>query len=303
MNLRILILVITSLPALNAQPAVTYRFSGGRLGDNLIAYCHGKWISYKYKIPLLYKPFPYSDQLMMHERELYHYSPELEKYFTRVHIFEEGQKKFPTQLAPDVLYLISYFPEVNEEFCAGNYPYFAVDWQDPVFLQELRSCIAPRTPLTQILDLPKDGISVAAHVRRGGGYDSAQEIFGAPLKFPPDSFYIEQISFIAKEFPDTKIYVYIFTDDPNPAAIAQKYQQAVNNPRVNFACRAQGNTFYSNVLEDFFALQQCDCLIRPESSMSIMAEKLGQHRLVIYPAHAMYHNNLAIIDVISIKRR
>src|SRR5665213_983093 len=52
------------------EKAVTYEFSGGRLGDNLLSYLHAKWISYRHQIPLLYKPFKYSDKLMLDTNEI-----------------------------------------------------------------------------------------------------------------------------------------------------------------------------------------------------------------------------------------
>ena len=42
---------------------------GGRLGDQLIAYMHAKWVSYLYDIPLLYKPFHYSNDLVLDDKE------------------------------------------------------------------------------------------------------------------------------------------------------------------------------------------------------------------------------------------
>src|SRR3990167_1085814 len=54
-----------------ASPAaVTYDFSGGRFGDCIMCYLHAKWISFKYKIPIIFKPFKYSDKLVMHYKEL-----------------------------------------------------------------------------------------------------------------------------------------------------------------------------------------------------------------------------------------
>src|ERR1700728_1817882 len=47
------------------QSYITYALSGGRFGDNLLAFMHAKWFSYRFKLPLLYKPFPYSDQLQL----------------------------------------------------------------------------------------------------------------------------------------------------------------------------------------------------------------------------------------------
>src|SRR5579862_7273227 len=56
--------------SLFASDAVTYEFTGGRLGDNLLSYLHAKWISHTRQIPLLYKPFPYSSELCLHDIEI-----------------------------------------------------------------------------------------------------------------------------------------------------------------------------------------------------------------------------------------
>src|SRR5438477_11202069 len=49
--------------------AITWKPNGGRFGDNLVSYCKAKWIAYMFNIELLYLPFPYSDELMIHENE------------------------------------------------------------------------------------------------------------------------------------------------------------------------------------------------------------------------------------------
>ena len=59
---------LVMLSMLTVYPAaVTYDFSGGRLGDNLISFSHVLWASYKYEVPLLYRSFKYSDMLRLHE--------------------------------------------------------------------------------------------------------------------------------------------------------------------------------------------------------------------------------------------
>ncbi len=59
---------LVMLSMLTVYPAaVTYDFSGGRLGDNLISFSHVLWASYKYEVPLLYRSFKYSDQLQLHK--------------------------------------------------------------------------------------------------------------------------------------------------------------------------------------------------------------------------------------------
>ena len=49
-----------------APKAVTYDFSGGRFGDNLISYLHGKWVAHVLNLTFLYRPFEFSDKLEMH---------------------------------------------------------------------------------------------------------------------------------------------------------------------------------------------------------------------------------------------
>ena len=54
---------------LKSETAISYKLSGGRLGDNLIAYFHAKWLAYKYNLPLLYISFPFSDQFCLFEKD------------------------------------------------------------------------------------------------------------------------------------------------------------------------------------------------------------------------------------------
>lgn len=42
----------------------------GHLGDNESYICKTKWFSFKYNIPFLYQPLPYSDQLVMHTTQI-----------------------------------------------------------------------------------------------------------------------------------------------------------------------------------------------------------------------------------------
>ena len=130
MLFSIIILFLVS-PLSGTSSAVTYTFSGGRFGDNLLSYCHAKWISYKYRIPLLYKPFGYSDQLMIDLYEI-HYSQELEAQFDAVVEYSFAD----STIDPDsgTLYVIPFFPESifnrNDEI----FPFlFFVDWEDPWF--------------------------------------------------------------------------------------------------------------------------------------------------------------------------
>ncbi len=153
-------------PAHTYDRAITYETPGGRLGDQLIAYMHAKWVSYLYDIPLLYKPFHYSNDLVLDDKEKLYRTPLSFEFTLKV----EDLNIIAENTHSDVLYIIPYFPESSYELKLAKWPYFPVDWQDPYFLSLLRTLIYPKSPLPQT-DLPKDRITVAAHVRRGGGFD------------------------------------------------------------------------------------------------------------------------------------
>lgn len=306
--------------------AVTYTLSGGRLGDNLLAYLHAKWISYRYGIPVLYKPFPYSDQIAFHDSEQL-YTADLARQYRNVaelrnnNFLEINQKS-------NSLYVIPYFPESLEEhrvqevgintsntMAKTDFPYIAVHWDDKDFLEQIRRVMRPRVSLNLITP-PKDCISVAVHVRKNsGGFDRPllQETADAdynpnlvyvdvyfPLKHTPDSYYIEQIQRIAEMFKDQKLYVFIFTDDPNPPRIVNKYAQEINNDRITFDYRGGDNNHYSNVLEDMFSMMNFDCLIRADSNLSIVASKLGDYKVLITPLHHYWEGRKLIIDKVNV---
>ncbi len=309
-----------------ARAAVTYNFSGGRLGDNLVAYLHAKWISYKYGIPLLYKPFPHSDELMLSEEEQ-PYSNRIAQKFTSI-----VELKPNTFLSFDrtakTLYVINYFPESLEEHRVADYgsngqnggqrtaewPYFLVQWEDQRFLEIIRKLIKPKKPLNLITP-PKDCISVAVHVRKNSGnYDfpllndstdfNPQQIYSDlafPLKCVPESFYLEQIYRIISMFKGQRLYCYIFTDDPNPALIADRFEERFAHENIIFDYRRSANNHYSNVLEDLFSMGHFDCLIRNDSNLSIVASKLADFNVLITPMHHHWEGKKLIIDKIAIQ--
>ncbi|MCA9770072.1 hypothetical protein KC460_01750 [Candidatus Dependentiae bacterium] len=63
--------------ALQSKSAITYTTVRGRTGDHIIKYAKAKWVAHKYAIDFLYKPFPYSEQLNLHDIEK-QYMPENE---------------------------------------------------------------------------------------------------------------------------------------------------------------------------------------------------------------------------------
>lgn len=279
---------------------ITYSLNRGRLGDNLCSYLHAKWLAYKYHLPLYYRSFPHSDQFRFsdeHQRRKKH----SKQFKTTLKTADEELVNSGHNAA---LFEIIYFPDNTEHiFHEGVHsiwnPAFQVDWEDPGFQAEVRRSLAPKYPVFTP-DLPTDSLTIGVHVRRGGGFDSLQERMKTPLKFPPDSYYIQQIDRISKIFKNYRLYVYILTDDQDPASIANTYQAALNNPHIRFDYRKTPNGPSTNILEDFFFIPKFDCLIICQSNFSLMASKLADFALVITPTHPTLINGQAAIDEVKL---
>jgi hypothetical protein len=278
--------------------AITYSLSGGRMGDNLLSYLHAKWIAYKYQMPLLNIPFPFANYFNFHHSEQHVNHDFLFKNYC---VVRNMNMFHPTPSSS--LFEIPYFPESKFDYDTAHLqdllPYFKVDWDDSTFKNEIIQALTPKQPI-QIIDLPQDRITIGVHVRRGGGVDHPASCFSWPLKFPPDSYYIQQIQRLTKIFKNQPLFIYIFTDDLNPSAITEYYQKALNNPYLEFQCRRVNNSPHLNILEDFFSIPTFDCMILCQSSFSLAASKLGHYAIAITPLHAIIRGNEIIIDEIEV---
>ncbi|MEX0672410.1 MAG: hypothetical protein WD068_03565 [Candidatus Babeliales bacterium] len=261
--------------------AVSYSFSGGRFGDNLVAYLHAKWISYTHKIPLLYYPFPYSDELMMHT---------LEK---RINDNALNKGKVLTQ-SPEIFknindletYIVPYFSECLYEHDIvhnGHWIYFKVDWDDQNFHKEICKTIFPQDKSLLDFELPSNCPTLAIHMRTGKLYDRDLGQRN-PLKSPPLEFYIQQIEYLLDEIDAPYIYTYLFTDDPEPKDLAEKILHHLkDNSRIILEYREKDNSHDQNVLRDFFAMTKFDYMINPLSSFSMVVGRIGRPLIQIMP--------------------
>jgi hypothetical protein len=264
--------------------AVTYELSPGRFGDNLLAYIHAKWISYTYQIPLLYRPFIYSSHLRLHELESPYTQADVDHFPTVVTLGPTST----ISADQSCLYIVPYFPESSWElqhgtsFHGGPWYSFRVDWNDQQFIQELQTMIAPRQPIP-LLELPSDRITVAMHIRAGGNHDTPETLLQFPLKFVPLSYYIYNLRQLYDFLDQHPLYVYIFTDDNNPMDMVHAIQEQIPGLDIYLDCRTSGNSDTTNVLEDFFALLQFDCLIHSQSNFSFIMGKIGGYMVSLFP--------------------
>lgn len=270
---------VSETPKSATHAYISYSKSGGRFGDNLLAYLHAKWLSYQYGIPLLYQPFAYSSELTLDEKEI-HFG-QAAHYVLRKIAVRQGTLFDPER---SLIYDCPYFPAFEEEQKEGGWVAFPLDWQDERFRKAALEMIAPKNPLNLIYP-PKDAISIAIHVREGGGFDTDHTRLYDPLKLPPIQFYLDALKKALDQLPEKKIYCRIFTDAIDTKTIAEIIEGVVpREANVVIEYRTEGNHHTKNVLEDFFSLFNFDILIRPRSNFSIIPELLHDYEIVYFPA-------------------
>ena len=87
---------------------ITYEAPSGRFGDQLMAYMHAKWLSYRHGIPLLYTPFAFSKDLLLDTQELLY----AEKQYPWPRVFIDDAQTIEQYRGQDqVLFYVRYFPE------------------------------------------------------------------------------------------------------------------------------------------------------------------------------------------------
>lgn len=329
------------------QCAITYKLEKWRrLGDNITTYCKAKYFECVYHVPLLYKPFEYSDQFELHAKETFFTQEQAQQFSKTVPIntvqdFEDALKSGQSVLCE--CHFLTATPWLYK---------FSRDHLD--FEQEIKKMFTPTIPL-EPLPKPESVVTIAVHVRKGGGFDnplaSTQEYaideqvkgiylrkknmagsytiiwpinwppgpkycdevkkictklntfsdYVWPIKFPPDQYYIDQIKTVADMLPERNLLVYLFTDDPNPQDIVTRYSTALQEyPRIIFSYRQAGNHHTKNVLQDLFSIAQCDCLISASSSFATVAQLLGNHSILIMPAHALIMPDKIFINKVAI---
>lgn len=293
-SLVILLLLISSLYGAG-EPGVTYTFSGGRLGDNLVAYIHAKYIAHLFDMPLYYKPFTYSEQFMLDQLEQ-HYDPLIHNGPHVVFAKDEDFVKFQERSA---IYVVPYFPDFDGEYLELYHGQsFEMQWDDKAFIQKLRETIKPVKPI-ETIKLKKTSVNVALHIRKAGGPDSDYMAKIYFLKFAPEDFYIKQLRRICKLFPTRRIYAHIFTNDPNPGAIAERFKEQLKDFPVKFGFENNGNQ-EEFVLRDFFSMLEFDCIIRSEANLSYIAAKIGKCKVEIFPTKGHWENDRKIIDEVRL---
>lgn len=339
--------------------ALTYKLNGGRFGDNIVSYCKTKWLSYKYKIPLFFKPFGYSECLTMSKLERIIGKDDRKKIKKIIKIFSESELNSHLKEAKeDTLFVV-----VWETFISKEHIYLSTI-RNQKFGSEIKKMLQPLC-IKQKINLPQDRISVAVHVRKGGGFKGDGELYSDqyfdttkllvsyriveitkcleyiepklqgqtetlnpclshdnsgfwmdsdndnppknsldisyPTKAPPEQYYVDQIKKLNALLGFVPMYIYVFTDDQKPLELVERFKRCLNASNILFETRTSENSHKTNIIEDFYAMSQFDCLIGSSSHFSWAAQMLGHHKIVIKPKHTHWVTPKRLfIDVVNI---
>jgi hypothetical protein len=289
-------LLFTTICSANTS-AITFEKGGGRFGDQLVSYLHALWMNYRTGLPILLPEIDLCDQLQLSTK----HPRILDKTMAVRNI--SSNANFYQIAKRNTLYYIPYFPDFSYEAAYQWDAYIVIDWEDPHFLALVRENLSPKNELPK-LSLPENRVSVAMHVRRGGGYDDPHgermDVIW-PMKFPPDQFYFDSLRQIDALLDHPPLHIHIFTDAIDPSEIALRYREALSDLDVTFSFREEGNRYNQNILEDFFAMLQFDCLIYPLSNFSYIPSRIGNYKVRIAPRRAEKIDGIPAITGVQIE--
>ncbi len=268
-----------------AKAYITYEISS-RLGDQLIGYCVARKIAFDHDVPFLFQPFDYSNQLVLSVTDQMLSKQNL-RNCKRITIGYSLDRSNEDQ-EKDYLYIVGFD---HWKISSNDRAFYGIS-NKREFRTLLKKLIAPRCEL-QTFNPSKDHINIAMHVRTGEGYDPPELVDRHEEKFPKEPFYIASMRKIQKLYPDESLYVHIFTDALYPERVKNRFQQLfIENPKITFYARSGKHKWNQNVLEDLFSMAKFDCLIRPRSGLSAVAQAIGAYKVVIYPGGEIVERNV-----------
>lgn len=131
-----------------------------RLGDNITTYSKTKYFSQKFNLPFFLSPFPYCEQFHLHTTETI-LTEEIQKKFSKIVLINKVEDIIinPPEPTLFVCHFLSPAPSM-----------YAYCREDLNFEKEIKTLLAP-LEFIEPLPKPENVITVAVHVRKGGGYD------------------------------------------------------------------------------------------------------------------------------------
>ena len=287
---------------ISAAQAITFKLNGGRLGDTIMNCAQCKYYSYKYNIPFLYRHFKYANQLQL---SIFEKNLQNTKFKKTVRV-STGRDILWHKNERDILFESHYYSKTENlyDFCRSH----------ALFKAELKKMFLPKNPQKKEFD--RKYITVALHIRKGGGFDLplySTQLYDLPKrtkkyadqvwpgKFPPEQYYINQLILLSYLIDNQPIYAYLFTDDSNPHYLVEHLNKAIpSNLNIVIDYRRSNNHFNAHVVEDLYYMSLFDVLIRSESNFAKGAQLIGEHKVVFRPAHFYWKGNILVVDQVQL---
>jgi hypothetical protein len=319
---------------LQSKSGLTFVHNCGRLGDVLLDYTKNFYIAQKYGLDLyIHDGIPYLQEFVLSEK-----TPRLNIEDTALRagrlpsaptfnrLVTINNDAHISQHDPNTLYKTECYFTVDgiSDFNQFHRHMFKCSIEQPSFGNEVAELLAPKK--TFAFQLPTDVITVAMHMRKGGGYDKplSSELYrpinptqgngkrtcryayvdrNEPYKFPPEQYYLDQLIFLHTILDGQPLYVHLFTDDQNPqdiaARIQAKLQQAnITNVFINY--RKNINRHDMNIIEDIYAISKFDYLIKSESHYPWIAQMIGKHKAIFSPISFVWRGDFLDFNVTEI---
>ena len=305
----ILICLLFCTSNAKSKHGIIQKDRGERLGDRLLIICAVKFLALTHNnLNFYYMPSTFLDNYGLSKTETKIDDSIKARYKKQVTFSESSYEK----TRDTTLFLAPW--DAIDNLCN----YFGKRDVYRTYFDQLQAMVTPLISLPQ-LDSPSDAISVAVHIRTGEGYDNpllsahiyknVDTIFwgdapkkpsrGAPadrtwpIKFPPEQYFIDQIKVLEDLLPDKKMIFYIFSDSLNPQALTERVTQYCSTKNTAFINAASPKS--ESPMVDMYKMATCDCLIRPDSSYSIVSQIMGNHKIVFSPQNYQWRDNILYI--------
>jgi hypothetical protein len=270
----------------NCRPKISYSLSGGRFGDNLVSYCHARWLAFVYDLDFLPVKFKYCEQLPAYQRYSWLEETEIvrskcvsigkfgEDFASRVRDFGQDPE--------DVIYVLEYHPEHISEWEGDSTwnLWLGVDWNREDFISILREDLGC-SKKDKSFDITK--IPILCHFRTASGDDVYEQSARAfPLKHLRADYFARAI-LLARNILKSPSEVVVVTDSAAPNKTLREL--AKNFPGESVALLPTLTTaatrHRSAVVADFHAMCTYPVLIATQSNLSSIAAKVGIQDLAI----------------------
>lgn len=331
------------------QALIVNHTGEGRLGDHIMGYSKAKLLAFKYNVPFALVPFENAHYFVLSYGNTYKNA--LKRIFykifgKKVWVNDENElSKALKKITRPTRFVIHQLTRLNEHNATNIVRDFHANaWATsilyeytilyPEFGKQLRAMLQPIVPVTFVTP-PPGQISVAVHLRKGGGYDP---LLLSQQYYETNPNLVTYKQFIVNDCSQNDLYESIpncstslnlsFADVvwPDKFPPEQYYADQIKNlsnffdnvplyvyvftddqnpsiltRRLASAVRKNNITFDcrsigdTSILDDWYSMAHFDCLIRSGSHFAYTNQCIGNHKIIVYPLHLKWIDHKTLV--------